>query len=72
MRLFKSFNGKRFLLFILTICSATWIYAQDKKLDIDVDVNREPVWYQQPWTWVVGLALFILLLVALLRGTRKR
>jgi hypothetical protein len=46
--------------------------AQDEKVEIDIGVNREPVWYQQPWAWVLGAAIFILLLVALLRGSRKR
>jgi hypothetical protein len=25
-------------------------------------------WYAQPWVWIVGVALFVLLLIALLRG----
>lgn len=29
-------------------------------------------WYASPWVWVVGAALFILLLVALLRGNSSR
>jgi formate/nitrite transporter FocA (FNT family) len=29
-------------------------------------------WYASPWVWVVGAALFILLLVALLGGSRGR
>ncbi len=45
--------------------------AQDK-VEIDIGVNKEPVWYQQPWAWVLGAAIFILLLVALLRGSRKK
>ena len=46
--------------------------AQDKKVEIDIGANSEPVWYQQPWAWVLGAAIFILLLVALLRGSRKK
>lgn len=42
-------------------------FAQDKGLDIEVNIGTEPVWYQQTWVWVVGGAIFILLLVALLR-----
>jgi hypothetical protein len=49
------------------------VYAQEKGLDVDIDVNKkEDLWYQQAWVWVVGAAVFVLLLVALLRGgTRK-
>lgn len=48
------------------------VMGQDKKVEIDIGVNREPVWYQQPWAWIVGAAIFILLLVALLRGGKKK
>jgi len=44
--------------------------AQDKGLDIDINVDKKQ-WYEQPWAWVVGAAIFILLLVASLRGGRK-
>jgi len=37
-------------------------------VDIDVNIKKESEWYQQPWVWIVGGAVFILLLVALLRG----
>ena len=42
--------------------------AQDKGIDVDINVKKENEWYQQPWVWVVGGAVFILLLVALLRS----
>ncbi|GAB4092190.1 hypothetical protein [Flaviaesturariibacter terrae] len=29
-------------------------------------------WYNSPWVWLVGAAVFILLLVALLGGSRSR
>jgi hypothetical protein len=36
-------------------------------------VTRDTTWYTSPWVWVVGAAVFILLLVALLsnRGGRS-
>ena len=43
------------------------VWAQ---LDIDVDIDKKE-WYEQPWAWVVGAAVFILILVALLRRPRK-
>jgi hypothetical protein len=43
-------------------------FAQDKGLDIDINVKKENEWYQQPWVWIAGGAIFVLLLVALLRG----
>ncbi len=46
-------------------------FAQEtSKLDVDVDLGgaKSDVWYSQTWVWIVGGLVFILLLVALLRG----
>ena len=59
-------------IFLFSLMCLPIVHAQDKKVEIDIGVNREPVWYQQPWAWILGAAIFILLLVALLRGGKKR
>jgi hypothetical protein len=49
--------------------------AQEKSADIKVDIDTDKggsTWYGQPWVWVVGAAVFILLLVALLKNNRAR
>jgi hypothetical protein len=47
-------------------------FAQEKTADIDVDINTKGSnWYAQPWVWIIGGAVFILLLVALLRGSGR-
>jgi len=48
--------------------------AQDKKVDVDIDVNKggSSNWYQQPWVWVVGAAVFIIIIVALLKGSGNK
>ena len=47
-------------------------FAQETaKIEVDIDKGDESTWYMQPWVWVVGGALFILLLVGMLRGGRK-
>jgi hypothetical protein len=58
---------------VFTLCLAqTLLVAQDKGLDIDVDVNKgHDNWYANPWVWAVGIAIFILLLVALLRNNKS-
>jgi hypothetical protein len=48
------------------------IWAQDSSSS-SVTVTKETTttttnWYAQPWVWVVGGAVFILILIALLRG----
>lgn len=57
------------VLAVLGLLISFQIFAQDGGLDIDIDLGK-PEWYEQPWVWVVGGAIFILILVALLR--RKR
>ncbi|HYC28274.1 MAG TPA: hypothetical protein VEB42_05645 [Chitinophagaceae bacterium] len=48
-------------------------FAQENSTDINVTLDKEGgEWYSQPWVWIVGVAVFILLLVALLRGTGNR
>lgn len=49
--------------------------AQDAKdLNVDVDINKggDAGFFTQPWVWIVGGAVFILLLVALMRGRGGR
>jgi hypothetical protein len=48
------------------------LWAQDSASS-SVTVHKETTtttsnWYAQPWVWVVGGAVFILILIALLRG----
>jgi hypothetical protein len=48
------------------------IWAQDSTSS-SVTVTKETTttttnWYAQPWVWIVGGAIFVLLLIALLRG----
>ena len=58
---------------ILSMVISTLVFAQEKSTDINVDVNKNGGnWYASPWVWVVGAAVFILLLVALTSGGRSR
>ena len=47
--------------------------AQDKKeVDVNIGVEKDENFFAQPWVWVVGAAVFILLLIAILRsGSRS-
>ena len=48
-------------------------WAQDKGVDVNINVNKKnSTWYQQPWVWVAGGAVFIIILVALLKGSGKK
>ncbi len=45
-------------------------FAQDKKIDVDINTKSgdDGNFLTKPWVWVVGAAVFILLLVAIIRG----
>jgi len=54
---------------ILSTLSLLALSQEKKSVDVDIDVNKgDSNWYMQPWVWVVGGAVFILLLVALLKS----
>ena len=62
----------RFTTFFLACFLSAIAFAQDKGIDVDINVKKEQAWYQNPVVWVIGGAVFILLLVALLRGGTKK
>ena len=65
---------KAVLAFITAAVVALPTLAQDqgKDVDVNIDVKSDSNWYQQPWVWIVGAAVFILLLIALLRGSGSK
>lgn len=61
---------------VLAICISIVSFAQDtKKLDVDIDVNKGgdsgAGFLNNPVVWVIGAAVFILLLVALMRSGKR-
>ena len=53
----------------LFISALSW--AQEKTAEVDINVNKDGGggnWYASPFVWIIGAAVFILLLVALTRG----
>lgn len=64
----------RVLATLMLLATSAISFAQDKGADINVDINKGggSAWYTSPVVWIIGGALFILLLVALLRGNNSR
>lgn len=59
------------LLMISAFFSLLAVAQDGGAADINVDINKDSGgWYTNPIVWVIGAAVFILLLVALLRGRR--
>lgn len=66
------FFKNAFLLFLLTATSAiTWAQDSTSTAISTTSSNmteETTIWYTQPWVWVVGGAVLILLIIALTRG----
>lgn len=68
----KNYMKSLFALVMLSLLQTT-TWAQEKaELDVNINKGNGGNWYTQPWVWIVGGAVFLLLLVALLRGNSKR
>lgn len=66
---------KKAYLTLLSVLASIILFAQEKSGQVDVEVNKTTSssnWYASPWVWIVGAAVFILLLVALTSGGRDR
>ncbi len=69
----KSVTYKKIVtLFILSLIQAM-VFAQDSAVSSGSQTTTtttasENTWYTQPWVWVVGGAVFLLLIVALVRS----
>lgn len=70
----KIFTGYKSFIALLLLCFVQTIaLAQDKKVDVNIGTNSGGGnWYAQPWVWIVGGAIFLLLLVALMRGNSNK
>lgn len=72
-RFLSKSTGKISLLFASMLLTMVTFAQETKKLDIDIDTKSEDSgFFMQPWVWVVGGAVFILLLIALLRGNSNK
>jgi hypothetical protein len=62
-----------FLVFVFAFTQML-VWAQDSTSSSSTDVTVTKTtttttdWYTQPWVWVVGGAVFLIILIALLRG----
>ncbi len=70
---FQKITGLLSTLFFMGLMFTQNVLAQDKGLDIEIDLSPEPQWYEQTWLWVAaGAAVFVLILVAILKNNGKK
>lgn len=63
-------SAAKLVMLVLSFLAPVILLAQEGGAKIDVDINKDngSTWYTNPVVWIIGAAVFILLLVALLRG----
>ena len=63
---------------VLLAIMNSYAWAQDSSGSSSHTVTTETTstttteWYAQPWVWIVGGAVFIIILIALLRGNSRK
>jgi hypothetical protein len=63
----------KFFTFFISLFFSFLAVAQEKSVDININKNDSGSnWYTNPIVWIIGAAVFILLLVALLRGNSNK
>lgn len=64
----------RLALMIMSLFMSVYSFAQEEGGRVNIDVTRtettSTTWYANPWVWIVGAAIFILLFAAIIRGNR--
>jgi hypothetical protein len=63
----------RFTALIIMLFSSVVLFAQDdtKKVDVNINAKSDGGFLNNPVVWIIGGAVFILLLVALMRNNSK-
>src|SRR5687768_1836773 len=77
-QLTKSFSYKALLTFLTLAFMQAIAFAQDSSgggsssssSTTSTTVSTTETWYTEPWVWIVGGAVLLLLIVALMRGNR--
>ena len=62
---------KRIYLSVMAAFTSLILFAQEKSADVDININKdsgEGSFWGSPVMWIIGAAVFIILLVAVSRG----
>jgi len=72
-----SIFGKALLSLALILSSVllsvkSFAQSVPEKVDVDISTGNDAVWYGQPWVWVIGIAVFIVIIVAITRNNNTK
>lgn len=56
-----------------SIAASVKAFAQSvpEKVEVDINTGGDSVWYGQPWVWAVGVAVFIVIIIAITRSNKS-
>lgn len=62
---------KKICLSVMVAFVSLILFAQEKSADVDININKESggSFWGSPVMWIIGAAVFIILLVAVSRGS---
>lgn len=55
---------------MLMISSEAFAQATEK-VDVNINADGGASWYASPWIWALGVAVFIIIIVAITRGNSR-
>jgi hypothetical protein len=69
-------SWKTFVAFLVLSLAQLAVFAQDnpgsgdgnKSTTITTETTSTTTWYTQPWVWIVGAIVLLILIIALVRG----
>lgn len=68
--------SNKFMAIMLLLFFQGVIWAQEKDVDVSLNIDKgssttTTQWYAEPWMWIVGGAVFLIIVIALVRGNKK-
>lgn len=68
----KSLLSLAVILSTFLVSVKTFAQSVPEKVDVNVSTGGDSVWYGQPWVWVIGIAVFIVIIVAITRNNNSK
>jgi hypothetical protein len=70
-KFFSTWCAKMFMLMAILPATVAMAQEETKKVDVNISTGNDGgggAWYGQWWVWAIGLAVFIIIIVAITRG----
>ena len=55
----------------MLVISGQAIAQATEKVDVNISADGGAAWYASPWIWALGVAIFIIIIVAITRGNSR-